>query len=234
MSCGCGKSEKSSGWMSVESRYRSPARGSVCSPVRSPGMSNNSRNGRSPPRNSQPVRSPIRRPVQRPIYSGSVKSPVRRPVGRSPSYAGRACSPNKSRGYNGSPPRQQTEYKDVVKLHQYTPEEKAQFPKQKYDSEYTREGYFRVGSPLTDHQRRYCRCVLHVAAGKQTKNPYSICAASVKTSYRGCLYEFDFDGIPDVELLSIAELEGIPIPKPFNRQKTIELLKKFVLDKKAV
>ena len=110
--------------------------------------------------------------------------------------------------------------------------------------------YFLPGSDLTDKQKAWCRCVLHVAnrqrgacnierkwtegRRKECVNPYSICSASVRTSVRTCGANYDFSSISDDELITYAELHQkskddiiIEIPDPYNREKMLANIKRW-------
>lgn len=99
--------------------------------------------------------------------------------------------------------------------------------------------YFRDPTSLSDQDKKYCRCTLHVA-GKQTPkclqnkawfktidgqkcaNPYSICAKSTKHTSRECAEHYNWSEIPDQELTGYANLNRIPVPQPYNRQQMLE------------
>lgn len=114
----------------------------------------------------------------------------------------------------------------------------------------TKGGYFKENSELSDAERRMCRCRLHVGAknneqcnvtekwqqklgGKQCYNPYAVCYSKVKglTSnersnlrYGACGKNYNFSGIPDDELQAYAQLSGVQVPKPYDRQRMIKTL----------
>jgi hypothetical protein len=103
------------------------------------------------------------------------------------------------------------------------------------------EIYFIEGSPLSEKEMDYCRCLPHVAAqqskaclnnpnlagqmvgGKKCYNPYAVCAKSVGTSTgrKGCtsFYNFEKDGVPDDEVIHLAYLHNKPVPRPYDREK---------------
>jgi len=88
------------------------------------------------------------------------------------------------------------------------------------------EGYFKKGTSLTDKQKRYCRCIAHVASNypmkcysgsdpewkkgpksKKCGNPYSICASSVGTT-TSCYDHYDFRRMPKKEVKALKALHG--------------------------
>ncbi len=110
--------------------------------------------------------------------------------------------------------------------------------------------YFLPGSDLTDKQKSWCRCVLHVAnrqrgacnierkwtegRRKECVNPYAICSASVGTSVRTCGANYDFGSISDDELITYSELHQkskdgiiIEIPDPYNRETMLANIKRW-------
>ena len=96
-------------------------------------------------------------------------------------------------------------------------------PKAKNINKIVYKKYIDKKSPLKENQRKWCRCVLHVAKNnsircnrhkgwerkiKKCYNPYTVCASSVKTTTGGktCSYLFKNKTIPDKELLAYANL----------------------------
>ena len=75
----------------------------------------------------------------------------------------------------------------------------------------TDKKYFKSSNTLTENQAKFCRCALHVLA-LGIKNPYGICAASVKTSLGGrpCQYNFLSKSIPFSEVLAYARRHKSP------------------------
>jgi len=100
--------------------------------------------------------------------------------------------------------------------------------------------YFKKSSDLSEDKKKWCRCVLHVAA-KQTDqclenvnrtagqvfhgnvcyNPYKVCSATIKTSCRQCGINYEFRNIPDNELRAYGKLKKIKIPSPYSRELMI-------------
>ena len=79
---------------------------------------------------------------------------------------------------------------------------------------------------LTEPQKKYCRCVLKVAAkqagacnvdkawyesrdGVKCYNPYAVCAKSTGTTSRECGKNYSFKDLSDAELTAYAQLSGI-------------------------
>lgn len=106
-------------------------------------------------------------------------------------------------------------------------------------TEEERESYFKPDSTLADDKKKFCRTFLHVAAkqtencnkehawyqvkdGKTCYNSFSIAAKISGTSSRECGKNFAFENIPDGELKAYAELNGISVPTPYDRNKILE------------
>lgn len=106
--------------------------------------------------------------------------------------------------------------------------------------------YFKDDVDLQDEEKKWCRCVLHVAAkqndkclenvnqnamkvfeGKTCYNPYAICSASIGTSSRKCGMNYSYDDIPDNELIAYAQMKKIQIPKPYSREHLIQAITKW-------
>ena len=106
--------------------------------------------------------------------------------------------------------------------------------------------YFLPNVNLTPDQEKYCRCELHVMArqppaclqdqawfqqreGKTCYNPYAGCAKSTGTSMGsgGCGKFFDFQAIPDPELIAYAHAHNLPVPVPYDRQHMIFTLQNW-------
>ena len=98
------------------------------------------------------------------------------------------------------------------------------------------------GTTLDEREQKYCRCLLHVGSkqpgrcnlekawfeeydsGRRCANPWAICAKSVGTTTRQCGDNYNYDAIPDSELIAFANLHNILEPEPYNR---IELLRRI-------
>lgn len=102
-----------------------------------------------------------------------------------------------------------------------------------------KKAWIQEGSPMTDQQQSFCRCVLDVAGkqpvqcnieeawfqkrgGKTCYNPYAVCSKSVGTTSRECGMWYNFDVIPNDELMGYASLNRIPIPIPFDREQMLK------------
>jgi len=81
--------------------------------------------------------------------------------------------------------------------------------------------YFKKQHNLNTQKQKYCRCILHVAKNNSKKcnenrdwnspkcyNPYTVCAASVKTTTGGksCMYDFSNKDIPENEIQAYIQL----------------------------
>jgi len=110
----------------------------------------------------------------------------------------------------------------------------------------SKEKYFKKGTKISDAQKRYCRCVLHVSSknsrecnikksGKGCVNPYAACRKNIKSESKYCAEDYDFKNIPDKELISFAELHWpkIPIPEPYSRTKMLRNLNKWKKEYKS-
>ena len=103
--------------------------------------------------------------------------------------------------------------------------------KKKYQSE--RDGQ------LPEKEAKYCRCILHVASqqkpeclrqkswfkqidGGRCTNPYAVCAKSVGKTSRRCGLYYNYDELPDEELIGYAHLNRIEVPDPYNRGEILK------------
>jgi hypothetical protein len=103
--------------------------------------------------------------------------------------------------------------------------------------------YFKIDADLRENEKKWCRCVLHVAAkqtdqcledvnehagqvfnGRTCYNPYAICSATVGTSSRKCGINYEFRNIPDQELIAYAKIKKITVPKPYSRENMIQAI----------
>lgn len=86
---------------------------------------------------------------------------------------------------------------------------------------------------ISDRQKRYCRCELHVAArqpracnqeqawfqkrdGKTCYNPYAVCTASVGRDTNECTAYLDFEALPEPELIAWADLHQPAATSPLS------------------
>jgi len=102
------------------------------------------------------------------------------------------------------------------------PQKRRQEPAAQERQEIISKGYIERDASLTEKQRRFCRCVLHVAKnntkecnrnrswGKKTKcyNPYAVCAKTIGTTTgrKPCFYMFENPSIPAEEIIAYAHL----------------------------
>lgn len=104
----------------------------------------------------------------------------------------------------------------------------------------TTKNYFKEGSDLREDEKKWCRCVLHVASkqsdqclvdvnknarktydGKTCYNIYAVCSSRVGTSSRKCGINYEFNNIPDNELIAYSKMKHIKIPVPYSRNNMI-------------
>jgi len=100
---------------------------------------------------------------------------------------------------------------------------------------------------LSEPKQKFCRCVLDVASkqpescnrerawyqvreGRMCYNPYSVCAKSVGTTSRKCGESYDFENIPDDQLVAYASLNRIEVPRPYDRTKMLENIYRWKLE----
>lgn len=76
---------------------------------------------------------------------------------------------------------------------------------------------------LESKQKKYCWCVLKVAAKGEVRNPYAVCANSTHTSSRECGKYYDWERMSDRYLQVYAGLKKgqIPIPSPYDRRQML-------------
>jgi hypothetical protein len=99
--------------------------------------------------------------------------------------------------------------------------------------------YFIVGNPLNEREQAFCKCVLDVASKQPGQcnlekawfeerdnqtcyNPMAVCAASVGTSSRKCDLYYDYNNLPDADLIAWANLKAVPVPVPYDRDVLLE------------
>ena len=97
------------------------------------------------------------------------------------------------------------------------------------------KNYIKSNAKLTNQQKRFCRCILHIAAKNKktcnkTKkwnnknkcyNPYSTCAKKVKTTTGGkpCYYKFKKSSIPKNEIIAYIYLHYYKYNKWLKKNK---------------
>lgn len=98
--------------------------------------------------------------------------------------------------------------------------------------------YFKDPASLSERDKKYCRCVLHVMGkavpkclqdkawfetieGKMCYNPYSVCAKSTRHTTRVCGENYNWTGIPDHEIEGYAHINHINVPTPYDRAQMI-------------
>nr|QBK86316.1 MAG: HeH/LEM domain protein [Marseillevirus LCMAC102] len=98
-------------------------------------------------------------------------------------------------------------------------------PEIKQDIRNAKEKYFVTRSPLSQQQKKYCRCIAHVAAKnpewcnkhgtwKTCVNPYAVCTTRTRrTGMFYCVKYMDLDSMPAKEVKALADMKGISIPE---------------------
>ena len=101
-------------------------------------------------------------------------------------------------------------------------------------------GYFHSQSTLSPGEEAYCRCVLHVGAknppdcdrqrlyfqtvnGKKCYNPFAVCTSSVG-AHSECTQSYNFQGIPDDELIAYSNVRRLPISDPYDRNTQLSII----------
>lgn len=96
-----------------------------------------------------------------------------------------------------------------------------------------------MSSKLPISEDSYCRCLVHVAekqteeclsggngtAGKRCYSPYAVCKASTHSSTRSCFFSYNLGIMSDSELIALMRLHKLSIPRPFNRQEAVRILR---------
>lgn len=90
-------------------------------------------------------------------------------------------------------------------------------------------------SPISEQQRKYCSCILKVAAkqpsqcvkernwGKGCANPYAICGR-LPHDTNECFLYLDYAQLEDDQLQALAYLQNMEVPKPYSR---FDLIRRF-------
>ena len=106
-----------------------------------------------------------------------------------------------------------------------------------------------TGTTLDEREQKYCRCILEVAnknptwcnlekayfetrltaegAPETCYNVYSVCAKSVGTTTRQCGENYNYDVLPDSQLMAFANLRMIGVPEPYNRIEMLRRIKEW-------
>lgn len=70
-----------------------------------------------------------------------------------------------------------------------------------------KDSYFKDPSRLSEQNKKYCRCQMHVAG--KVDNPYAVCTSRVgREGNPKCYDEFDFDNIPSDEVKAYMKWKG--------------------------
>lgn len=118
------------------------------------------------------------------------------------------------------------------------PQQQPTIPQPKSYSHYE---IIRSDTGLTDQEQRYCACLVGVAAkqpaecllekawyerreGKVCANPYPVCTKSVGTNIHKCSPHYKYPEMSDEQLIGFANLHGIDVPRPYNRQTVLSII----------
>ena len=72
-----------------------------------------------------------------------------------------------------------------------------------------KKNYFKGENNLSNKEKRYCRCLVHVSEQESVNNPYAVCAKSVGTTSNKCSGSFDYEKFDKKELKGYNKLKGI-------------------------
>lgn len=110
------------------------------------------------------------------------------------------------------------------------------------------ENYFPENSELDQQSQKYCRCVAHVSSkqkaqclrdqslvgdtmpgGKKCYSPYAICSKTVPHpgTRQKCFSNYNYENLPDDELVAMSQLEHISIPRPYDRNKLLQRIHNY-------
>lgn len=84
--------------------------------------------------------------------------------------------------------------------------------------------FMKPSDELSDQEKKYCRCVLHVKAGGRGRNPYAICSKSIGSNVRTCGDHYDYEVMPLPELLAYADLKKLRVPDRTSRRSVIDAI----------
>ena len=102
----------------------------------------------------------------------------------------------------------------------------------------SKKNYFIKNSKLTEQQKKFCRCILHIAKANKSScnrtkkwnnkikcyNPYSTCAKSVKTTTGGKPCNYNFKNLSKKEIITYIKLNY----KKFKYWLYINKIKKYI------
>ena len=104
----------------------------------------------------------------------------------------------------------------------------------------SKEDWIKKNTQETPQQKKYCRCLLEVAAKQTDKcltsgtkgtkgcpEPHAICARSTGTSTGRTPCDHDFDSMPNEYLIAFLELHGKPVPKSLDRSSLLSAVKQY-------
>ncbi len=174
-----------------------------------------------------PIQSPIKSPIKSPniiqspiILEHAIQSPLRSSIKQQPIIQ--------------SPLQKHVTFNQQT----YTQFPPPPLPPISPDHHYDKERWMKPTLP--EDEKKYCRCVLHVAAKQSDDcnknknwgshncyNPYAVCAKSTRSSSRRCGENYIFENIPDDHLTSYASLNNIPIPEQYSNQQMLSNIHRF-------
>ena len=81
---------------------------------------------------------------------------------------------------------------------------------------------------LTEKQRKYCRCILHIAKSWPKYNPYAVCTASMHRKGAitcGAYYgKYGFENFDENELRGYARMKKVPNAATMTKQQLVDTL----------
>src|SRR5579885_1183173 len=96
-----------------------------------------------------------------------------------------------------------------------------------------RYDFMREDAPLSDGERRYCRCLLRVEEnttsryGEGTYNPYAVCRSRIPEYVRSCspYYDWSVMGLP--WLIAYANLHKVNLTDTSSRESVLQQIAKW-------
>lgn len=205
---------------------------------------NRKRRSRSPPR----LRSPKLKRTQRglsgtnpptsPRRSKSPRKPTPNYKRPSPPYPARMYPGDIMKGNFGVMYYSALLSNGQYRWLKYPPAKKADTPSDK-----TEKRMMVKGTLLSPRERKWCRCVLHVAAkqnkrclkqkkwrevvdGEVCTNPYAVCSKSVGTSTgrKSCAMWYNFKDLTLDELLGYANLKSLDVPSGASKAQVLKII----------
>ena len=82
-------------------------------------------------------------------------------------------------------------------------------------------------APLTEEQRKYCRCLLRVEERGGAYNPYAVCTSSVGAQVYSCSKYYDWPAMGLNVLLAYAHLHKIDVTDVTDRNSALQAIAKW-------